>query len=98
MNGYHSNQNCPCPRCRARGLMGAAVLITFGALFLLGEFSNLRFGETFPIVFIVIGLVLWLGRTASLEGHIEPPLPPGAVPPPPPPSPPADPPNPEVYP
>lgn len=87
MNGYIPNRTCPCPRCRARGLMGAAVLITLGVLFLLNESTNLRFNESFPVLFIVIGLVMYLGRSASIEGHIQPPLPAGAVPPPPPPAP-----------
>jgi hypothetical protein len=98
MNGYIPNRTCPCPRCRARGLMGAAVLITLGVLFLLNEFSNLRFHESFPVLFIVIGLVMYLGRSAPIEGHVQPPLPAGAVAPPPPPSPPADSQGPEVHP
>jgi uncharacterized membrane protein YfcA len=96
MNGYIPNRTCQCPRCRARGLMGAAVLITLGVLFLLNEYTNVRFHETFPVLLIVIGLVLWLGRTASIEGHVQPPLPPGMVPPPPPA--PSDTPSPEVHP
>lgn len=65
--------------------MGAAVLITLGVLFLLDGFSNVRFRESFPVLFIVMGLVMYLSRSGSIEGHIQPPLPPGAVPPPPPP-------------
>lgn len=89
MNGYVSNRTCQCPRCRARGLMGSAVLITLGALFLVDEFSTLRFDETFPALLIVIGVMLFLGRSASIEGHIQPqraiaPAPPSAPVPPPP--------------
>lgn len=87
MNGYLANQTCPCPRCRARGLMGAAALITLGVLFLLSEFTSIHFHESFPVLLIVLGLVMWLGRTASIEGHVQPPLPAGFVPPPPPPTP-----------
>jgi hypothetical protein len=78
--------------------MGAAVLITLGVLFLLNEYTSVRFNESFPLLLIVIGLILWLSRTASIEGHVQPPLPPGAVQPPPPPSPPADSQSPEVHP
>ena len=85
MNGYVPNPKCQCPRCRARGLMGAAVLITLGVLFLLAEFTGFHFGKSFPFLLIVIGLVMWLGRTASIEGHVQPPAPAGAFPPPPPP-------------
>lgn len=74
MNPYTPNRTCQCPRCRARGLMGPAILITIGALFLLDEMWVVRFGSTFPILLIVIGVMLYLGRTASIEGHVEPPL------------------------
>jgi hypothetical protein len=84
MNAYIPNQKCQCPRCRARGLMGAAILITLGVLFLLQELHIVRFGEGFPVLLIVIGLVLYLGRSASTEGHIQPANPAGAIPPPPP--------------
>jgi hypothetical protein len=64
--------------------MGAAILITLGVLFLLDEFSRLRFDDSWPALLIVIGLVLYLGRSASTEGHIVPARRTGAVPPPPP--------------
>ncbi len=85
MNQYIHNRTCPCPRCRARGLMGAAVLITLGVLFLLNELYVVRFEQSFPALLIVIGLVLYLGRSASTEGHIQPASAAGVVPPPPPP-------------
>jgi hypothetical protein len=84
MNGYIPNRTCQCPRCRARGLMGAAVLITLGVLFLLNEFYIVRFDASFPALLIVIGLILYLGRTASMEGHIQAASAAGTVPPPPP--------------
>jgi hypothetical protein len=84
MNGYIPNRVCQCPRCRARGLMGAAILITLGVLFLLDEFWVVRFDETFPALRIVIGLILYLGRSASIEGHVQPAGTAGAIPPPPP--------------
>jgi hypothetical protein len=84
MNPYMPNRTCQCPRCRARGLMGAAVLITLGVLFLLDQSWVIPFHESFPALLIVIGVVLYLGRSASTEGHIQPVTPAGAVPPPPP--------------
>jgi hypothetical protein len=65
--------------------MGAAILITLGILFLLDQLWIFHFREGFPVLLIVIGLVLYLGRSASTEGHIEPypPQPPGTTPPPP---------------
>ena len=85
MNGYVSNRACQCPRCRARGLVGPAILIILGVLFLLSETTGIHFHQSFPVLLIVIGLVMWLGHTASIEGHVQPPRPPGSVPPPPPP-------------
>jgi hypothetical protein len=85
MSAYTSNRACSCPRCRARGLTGAAILVTLGVLFLLEEFHIARFDETWPVLLIVIGLFLYLSRAGSIEGHIDPPAPAGALPPPPPP-------------
>lgn len=86
MNTYTYNRACHCPRCRIRGLMGPAILITVGILFLLDQLGTFSFGEGFPVLLIVIGLVMYLGRSASTEGHIEPnpPQPPRITPPPPP--------------
>jgi hypothetical protein len=61
--------------------MGAAILITLGVLFLLNEMWVVRFDETWPALLIVIGLFMYLGRSASTEGHIEPYQTGGAVPP-----------------
>jgi hypothetical protein len=84
MNPYMPNPTCQCPRCRARGLMGAAILITLGVLILLHNLYVVRLGESFPALFIVIGLMLYLGHSASIAGHVQPVTPAGAVPPPPP--------------
>jgi hypothetical protein len=65
--------------------MGPAILITLGVLFMLHEYWVLRFHETFPVLLIVIGILLYLGRSASTEGHVEPPLPAAPLPPTPPP-------------
>lgn len=83
MNQYIPNRSCQCPRCRAQGLMGAAVLITLGVLFLLQELSSIHFHQSFPALLIVIGVVIYLGRSASTEGHVQP-IAPGMTPPPPP--------------
>ena len=53
MNGYQ----CNCGRCRSRGIMGPAVLVTLGILMLLSEFGTVRFHYTWPVLLIVIGLV-----------------------------------------
>jgi hypothetical protein len=85
MSAYISNRACMCPRCRTRGLTGAAILVTLGVLFLLEEFTNIGFGQTWPVLLIVIGLFMYLGHSGSIEGHVDPPVPISAVPPPPPP-------------
>ncbi|HEY6248737.1 MAG TPA: DUF5668 domain-containing protein [Candidatus Angelobacter sp.] len=66
------NRSCHCPRCRARALMGPAILITFGVLWLLQEYLRIRVHETWPVLLIVIGLISYASRTASLEGHVQP--------------------------
>jgi hypothetical protein len=79
---------CHCQSCTIRGLVGPAVVITLGVLWLLNEVHGGRFyfGSTWPVILIVIGLVHLAGSMASREGHVNPP-PLGA--PPQPPAPPA---------
>ena len=72
MTPYIRNRNCQCTRCRAHGLMGAAVLITLGILFLMDSYHVIRFDEAVPALLLVIGGVLLVARTGSTEGHIQP--------------------------
>jgi TM2 domain-containing membrane protein YozV len=76
-------QFCPCVRCRTRGMMGSAVLITLGVLFLLQSYRVTYFDRSFPVLLLVIGCVLLISRTGSTEGHIERGWVQSAVPPPP---------------
>jgi hypothetical protein len=75
---------CRCPRCTIRGLMGPAVVITVGVLFLLQEARGGYFGfdNTYPVILVVIGGILLGSSLASMEGHISstpaPPAAPGA--------------------
>jgi hypothetical protein len=64
---------CKCARCTCRALMGPAVLITIGVLFLLGQVrSDLGFFEkTWPILLLVIGAVKLAEALASPEGHVS---------------------------
>ncbi len=65
-----SGKYCPCARCRCRGLMGPAILITLGVLFLVPQFVHrLDFGDLWPIILIVIGAVKLFEYGASTEGH-----------------------------
>lgn len=72
MTPYIRNRNCHCVRCRAHGLMGAAILVTLGLLLLLDNYSGLRLHETGPVLLLVFGCVLLVSRTGSTEGHIQP--------------------------
>ena len=64
-------------------LMGAAVLITLGVLFLLSTWAHIRFHNTFPVILIVIGVVLFLRASGSTAGHIAPGAPAAGTPAPP---------------
>jgi hypothetical protein len=74
---------CPCVRCQTSRIMGPAVLLGLGILFLLDQWTDLKFSRTFPAILIVIGAVKFLQAAGSNEGHIEPPsstpTPPGAI-------------------
>jgi hypothetical protein len=84
---------CTCQRCSIRGLMGPVIVVTVGVLFLLQEMRGgyFDFGNTYPVILIVIGLISIASALASSEGHVSSAAPaPPAVPPapgvPPPPS------------
>src|SRR5579864_3606583 len=89
---------CQCEHCRTRKLMGPAMLITLGVLFLLDSVSRVGFGRTWPAILLVIGVVKLMQSNASLSGHIgslptgtppnvPPSVPPNVAPPPAPPNP-----------
>lgn len=80
MTAYAKNKNCRCVRCRTQGMMGPAVLITLGILFLLDNYRIAPFDTTFPVLLLVIGAVLLISRTGSTEGHIDPTWYAGSVP------------------
>ena len=63
---------CACPRCTIRGLMGPAIVVTIGVLFLLSEMRGgfYSFGNTFPVILIVIGMISLASSLAPMTGHI----------------------------
>lgn len=79
---YDRNRYCGCPRCCMASYVGPAVLVTLGVLFLVDDFTRLGFERSWPLLLIVIGVVKILQWNAPVTGHVQPPLPPGAVPPP----------------
>ncbi|PYT81421.1 MAG: hypothetical protein DMG40_09720 [Acidobacteria bacterium] len=79
---------CNCRRCVIRGLMGPAVVVTVGVLFLLDQLRGgyLSFGDTWPVILVVIGLISLASALAPTDGHVGgpvPPAPPGTTPTPP---------------
>jgi Domain of unknown function (DUF5668) len=68
---------CRCQSCTIRGMMGPAILITLGILFLLHQVHGGRFdfGNTWPVILMVIGVLLLASSLAPREGHMEPPPP-----------------------
>ncbi len=71
---------CACRRCTIRGLMGPAVIITVGVLFLLDQVRGgyFSFGNTYPVILIVIGAISLAAAASPAEGHISGPVPPAA--------------------
>jgi hypothetical protein len=67
---------CVCERCRTGKLMGPAILVTLGVLFLLDNISRVEFHRTWPAILLVIGVVKLMQSNASSNGHTGP-LPPG---------------------
>src|SRR5712691_5550278 len=72
---------CACPQCTIRGLIGPAVIITVGVLFLLDQMrgGDFSFGNTYPIILIVIGVISIAAAASSSEGHASVTVPPPAT-------------------
>jgi hypothetical protein len=51
-----------------RAIRGPIILITVGVLFALNNFTPYGFGETWPVLLIVLGLLSLLGRGARSHG------------------------------
>lgn len=67
---YRRSRACGCARCRCRGLLGPVILISLGILFLIPQFVHrVDFGDLWPVILIVIGVVKLLESAASTEGH-----------------------------
>src|ERR1700753_2015896 len=68
------NPRCHCPRCKIRSLVGPAVIVTVGVLFLLQQMRGgyFDFGNTYPVILVVIGAILLASALAPMDGHINP--------------------------
>jgi hypothetical protein len=64
---------CRCGRCTIRGLMGPAVIVTVGVLFLLQQARGgfFEFGNTYPVILVVVGAILLASSLAPMDGHIS---------------------------
>jgi hypothetical protein len=60
-------------RSRIRSLRGPVVLITVGGLFALQNFTRYDFGQTWPILLVVLGLLILLERTVAPPPPVAPP-------------------------
>ena len=86
-NYERSRRKCGCGRCSTRCLMGPAMVLTTGILFLLESLNVAGLDRTWPAWILVVGVVKLLQSSASSEGHIgplpgSPPPAAGSVPPP----------------
>jgi len=72
MSYYRPNPVCRCGRCSTRGLMGPAVLITLGVLFLAANAYDYPFERTWPILLIVIGGIKVVRYVIPDSGHFNP--------------------------
>src|SRR6266851_2042585 len=75
-NWERSHRICGCGRCRTRWLMGPAMVLTTGFLFLFHTMNIADLDRTWPAWILVCGIVKLLQSSASSTGHVGP-LPPG---------------------
>ena len=75
-NYERSRRICSCGRCSTRWLMGPAMVLTTGILFLFHTTNIADLDRTWPAWILVVGIVKLLQSSASSAGHVGP-LPPG---------------------
>jgi|GEM_PF-701447 len=71
MRYYRPNPACSCSRCSTRGLMGSAVLVSLGLLFLLANISDYPFERTWPVLLMVVGTVKVIRYFTTDKVHIN---------------------------
>jgi|HubBroStandDraft_6_1064221.scaffolds.fasta_scaffold680401_2 hypothetical protein len=60
---------CHCAYCRIRSLFGPIMIITVGVVFLVAQYSRYSFGELWPFLLIVAGILKVAEAVAPREGH-----------------------------
>ena len=65
-----AQRGCPCQQCRARCLMGPAILVTIGVIGLIDSFRDVGFFGYAGGILLVVGGVKLLQGTSSAEGHV----------------------------
>jgi hypothetical protein len=60
---------CSCAHCRLNGVRGPVLLITIGVIFLIGEYTRFGFGDLWPVLLIVLGIIAVAQAFASRAGH-----------------------------
>jgi hypothetical protein len=82
-----ARRTCTCGRCSTRWLMGPAMVLTTGILFLLQSLNIAEIDRTWPACILAVGVIKLVQSSASSAGHVGPlpPAPPAAAPPAPPP-------------
>src|SRR3989441_12246196 len=68
---------CTCRRCTIRGLMGPAVIITVGVLFLFDQMRGgyFSFGNRYPVILMVIGAISLAAAAGPAYGYVSGPTP-----------------------
>ena len=72
MDNYMRNRYCACARCKMNDMMGPAILVAVGAMWMVGNFRGGHFMTFVAVVLIVIGGVKMMQSSASTEGHQQP--------------------------
>ena len=61
---------CKCAYCRIHLLFGPIMIITVGVLFLVAQYSRFSFGELWPFLLIIAGILKVAESLAPREGHV----------------------------
>src|ERR1700688_5043981 len=71
-NWERTKRTCPCGRASTPCLMGPAMVLTTGILFMLQSLNIAGLDRTWPAWMLVVGVVKLLQSNASSEGHVGP--------------------------